>query len=100
MIKDKLRALMGARSELDIQNERERLELIQEMQKQAKAITQLVKTDGWKMIEDYLNKRKTQLHIQLETCSDKDLIRIQSEIKATTSVFGFLNSVIMQNVDT
>ena len=90
---------MGQQTDRELAVEAEREKALREMQKEYKAISLLVKSEGWKLIEKYLNVRVKQVHLEMERASEKELHKLQSEIRTIKSVFGFLNSKILQNFD-
>ncbi len=95
-VTQKMYAYMGGKTEQEKQLLAEQENIIKQMEEEAAAITRMVSGKGWKMLQKYMESRVKYLHVQMEKCSSKDLYKIQNEIKTIKSVFGFLESKIMQ----
>jgi len=99
MIKDKLYAFMGGLTEREnvLQMEHERL--IRKMKEEQDAITHMVSSKGWSVVEEYLQNRVNAAHVEMEGCKEKKLKNLQAEVKVIKGLFGFLGGKITQNFE-
>lgn len=63
------------------------------MDEQAELIRQFKMTEGWKMLERYLNARIDDLKSRLETCPIDDVSVVRSELRAFRSIFVHLDEL-------
>lgn len=63
------------------------------MDEQAELIRQFKMTEGWKMLERYLNARIDDLKSRLETCPIDDVPAVRSELRAFRSIFVHLDEL-------
>lgn len=63
------------------------------MDEQAELIRQFKMTEGWKMLERYLNARIDDLKSRLETCPIDDVPAVRSELRALRSIFVHLDEL-------
>ena len=92
---DKLYAFAGGKSKEVKKLEKERAKLAHLIEQENQSIASLVKTKGWKLVEQFLENKKNIAVAELKTCSKRKLQGLQSDIKAIDGLFGSLNAKII-----
>ena len=99
MHKDKLEVFRGLWKQ-------EKTPAHKELERQAEILVQeaalikgLMRHDGWKLLDEFFQKKQKVLALELKTCKQKDLIRLQERAKVIDEFYSFLYSKIVRDPD-
>lgn len=62
--------------------------------KNAAALQNMTKTDGWKLVEDFLQRKIEDYKEQLVTCDMAKFEELRGSVKALKGVFVYINTTM------
>lgn len=99
MHKDKLEIFKGLWKQGKTPAQRELEKQAEKLVQEAALVKGMMQTPGWKLLDEFFEKKKAVLALELKTCKPKELIRLQERAKIIDEFYSFLYSKIVRDPD-
>ena len=63
------------------------------------ALQEMAKTEGWKIVEEYLQRKIEDHKDQLVTCDMDKFEEVRGSVKALKGVFVYINTTIAKGIE-